>query len=237
MKLGIDGKVAVVTASSRGLGKATVQALLGEGVKVVAVARNKMDLVALEASKQAECTALAGDLLDPETPQRAIDLAIKTYGRVDILVANTPGPPAIQPLEATDADFQRAFEATFFPAVRLIRAVIPPMSQSRWGRILIVSSTSVIGPKPFLSLSAAARSALWAWAKSAAPELFESGITINALFAGPHATDRVRQLGASPKVMGLPDDFGAFVASICGESTRFITGTGYVLDGGEFKGI
>ncbi|VIO72938.1 3-oxoacyl-[acyl-carrier-protein] reductase FabG [Bradyrhizobium ivorense] len=237
MNLGLDQKVALITAASRGLGRATAEALVAEGANIVALARSASDLAALEAENPSRCTAMPADLLDPMTAERAVDCAIRAYGRLDIVVVNTPGPPPMKPLEATDEDFVRAFDTTFYPAVRLIRAAAKHLCESKSGRIVIVSSTSVKGPKDFLSLSAAARSALWAWAKSAAPALFEHGVTVNAVFAGPHATDRVRELGASPKAMGRPEDFGAIVASICGEATKFVTGTGYLIDGGEFKGL
>ncbi len=92
-------------------------------------------------------------------------------------------------------------------------------------------------PKPFLCLSAAARSALRAWAKSAAPLLCEHGVTINAMFAGPHDTARARELGVRDRVMGRADDFGRRVASLCGESSRFVTDSGQLVDGGELTGL
>lgn len=152
-------------------------------------------------------------------------------------MVNTPGPRPLQPLDASDADFAAAFDSTFYPAVRLIRAAIAPMAERGWGRIVIVSSTSVKAPKPFLCLSAAARSALWAWGKSAAPALYAQGITIHALFAGPHDTDRARELGAKDRALGRPDDFGRVVATLCGQATHFITGAGHLIDGGELTGI
>lgn len=237
MDLGLNDRVALVTGASRGLGRATADALAAEGARLVVVARPSAALAELEAADPKRCVVVAGDLLDPALPQRAVDTALSRFGRLDIVVVNTPGPRAVQPLEASEADFASAFEGTFYPAVRLIRAAAAPMSERGWGRIVIVSSTSVKAPKPFLCLSAAARSALWAWAKSAAPALQECGVTLNAIFAGPHDTDRARALGVKDKVLGRPDDFGRFVASLCGEATAFITGTGYLVDGGELKGI
>jgi 3-oxoacyl-[acyl-carrier protein] reductase len=237
MNLGLDQKVALVTAASRGLGRATAEALAAEGARVVVLARSASDLAALEAASPSRCIVVCDDLLDPLTAERVVDRAIEAFGRLDIVVVNTPGPPPMKPFEASDEDFARAFDSTFYPAVRLIRAASKHLCESKSGRIVIVSSTSVKAPKDFLSLSAAARSALWAWAKSAAPALFEHGVTVNAVFAGPHATDRVRELGANPKAMGRPEDFGAIVAFICGEATKFVTGSGYLIDGGEFKGL
>lgn len=235
MDLGLNGRVAIVCGASRGLGRATAQALAAEGAFVVAVARASEALDALEATSEGRCVAVAGDLLDAAVPQRAVDTALARFGRLDIAIVNTPGPRAVQPLDAHEADFAQAFESTFYPAVRQIHAVSAPMLERGWGRIVIVSSTSVKAPKPFLCLSAAARSALWAWAKSAAPALFERGVTINAVFPGPHDTDRARELGVKDRVLGDPDDFGRFVASLCGDATRFVTGAGYVVDGGESR--
>ena len=237
MDFGLNDKVALVTGASRGLGRATAEALAAEGARIVIVARGAAALNAIEAAHPGRCIAVVGDLGDPTLPRRAVDTALQAFGALDILIANTGGPPPVLPLEAREADFAAAFDTVFYPAVRLIQAAVEPMRERRWGRIVIVSSTSVRAPKPFLSLSAASRSALWAWAKSAAPLLFESGITVNAIFAGPHDTDRARQLGSKAKVLGRPGDFGAFATTLCGEPARFATGTGFMLDGGEFTGV
>ena len=237
MDFELRDKVAIVTAASRGLGRATADALLAEGARVVAVARGQAELSALAGAHAGRCLPLVGDLQDPALPQRAVDEAIRAFGHLDILVANTAGPPTVMPLQAQETDFASAFETVFYPALRLVQAASKPMCEQRWGRILIVSSTSIRAPKPFLCLSAAARSALWAWAKSAAPQLMASGVTINALLAGPHDTERARALGVKDKPMGSPAHFGALAASLCGPQTSFVTGTGTMIDGGEFGGL
>ena len=237
MDLGLKDKVALVTAASRGLGRATALALLAEGAKVLVVARPSASLNELATLDPQRCQTLAADVLDPSVPQQAVDTAIARFGRLDIAIVNAPGPKATLPMDAGDADFDTAFQTTFYPVVRLVKAAATAMDGNGWGRIIIISSTSVKAPKPFLCLSAAARSASWAWAKSAAPELFKKGITINTVLAGPHKTERAAALGIKDKVIGEPEDFGKFVASMCAESTRFITGTGFTLDGGELAGI
>jgi len=237
MDLGLNGRVAIVTGASRGLGRATAEALAAEGVRVVAVARSSAELAELASMNTGLCVAVEGDLLDPDVPRRAVEAALSHFGRLDVAVVNTPGPRPVLPLDASEVDFAAAFESTFYPAVRLINAVRVPMGERKWGRIVIVSSTSVKAPKPFLCLSAAARSALWAWAKSAAPALNERGVTINAVFAGPHDTARARELGVKDRVIGRPGDFGRFVTSLCGDATRFVTGSGWLVDGGELTGV
>ena len=237
MKHDLSKRVALVTGASRGLGRATAEALAAEGVRVVAVARSSAELAELASMNTGLCVAVEGDLLDPDVPRRAVEAALSHFGRLDVAVVNTPGPRPVLPLDASEVDFAAAFESTFYPAVRLINAVRVPMGERKWGRIVIVSSTSVKAPKPFLCLSAAARSALWAWAKSAAPALNERGVTINAVFAGPHDTARARELGVKDRVIGRPEDFGRFVTSLCGDATRFVTGSGWLVDGGELTGV
>lgn len=238
MDLGLNGRVALVTGASRGLGRATAQALLGEGARVLALARPSAELTALQDAHPGQCLAWPGDLLDADVPRQAVQAALAHFGRLDVAIVNTPGPRVVFPLEATEQDFAAAFQATFYPALRLVQAAAAPMRERRWGRILIVSSTSVRAPKPSLCLSAAARSALWAWAKSAAPQLYAQGVTLNAMFAGPHDTDRARELGVGKdRVIGQPEDFGRFAASLCADATRFVTGTGYLVEGGELTAI
>ena len=237
MDLGLNDRVALVTGASRGLGRATAEALLAEGALVVAVARPSEELAELGSRHAGRCLAVEGDLLDPDVPHAVVAAALKRFGRLDVAVVNTPGPRPVLPLDASEADFATAFASTFYPAMRLVNAARVPMAERGWGRIVVVSSTSVKAPKPFLCLSAAARSALWAWAKSAAPALAEQGVTINAVFAGPHDTARARQLGVKDRVVGRPEDFGRLVTSLCGDATRFVTGSGWLVDGGELTGI
>jgi 3-oxoacyl-[acyl-carrier protein] reductase len=238
LNLGLDGRVALVTAGSRGLGRATAEALAAEGASLVVVARDAAALEDLARPFGDRCRVVAGDLTDPQLPPRAVDTALAAFGRLDIVVANTGGPPAKLPLEIVDEDFARAFETTFYPAVRLIRAAARPLCERGWGRIVIVSSTSIKAPKPFLALSAAARSALWAWAKSLAPELFARGVTLNVVCPGPHATARAVELGVRPgQPMGKPEDFARLVITLCADAAAFITGTSLIVDGGELRAL
>ena len=236
MDLSLSGKVAVVTAASQGLGRAAAQALARDGAQVVVAARGAEALEALAEAHPGRIAAEPGDVTDPDFPAQLVERAVARFGRLDILVANTPGPPTLRPFEATDADLTDAFESVCLPVVRLIRAAREPLKRDG-GRILVVSSTAARAPKPFLSLSAAARAALWAWCKAAAPELFEEGVTINALFAGPHATARLSQVPSAPRAAGRPEDFGAQVAMLCSPAWRFVTGTGVVMDGGEMRSL
>jgi 3-oxoacyl-[acyl-carrier protein] reductase len=138
--------------------------------------------------------------------------------------------------EVDDDGIRAAVEANFLSAVRLVRAAVPSMRSRRWGRICCIASYSIVQPLPGLALSNTARVGLWAWAKTAASDLAAegSGITVNLACPGPHATERMRQLGGAGGggVMGDPGDFGRVVAFLCSEPAGFVNGAAVIVDGG-----
>lgn len=243
MDLGLSGRVALVTASSKGLGRGAAAALAAEGVKVVISARGEEALRETEASLRsagAEVLAIAADVTDPETPARLVDATIEWGGSIDILVPNAGGPPPGRALEVDDEALSAALNANLLTSVRLVRSAVPHMRASGWGRICCITSFSVKQPIPTLSLSNTARTALWAWTKTAAADLFPDGITLNMAAPGHHATDRMKQLAgadADTSTMGDPGDFGAIVAFLCSEQARFITGVALQVDGGATLGL
>lgn len=236
MNLGIAGRSALVVAGSRGLGRASAEALAGEGVRVMLSSRSQ---AALEAARSAMRSAgadveiVAEDVTDPGAPARLVEATVSAFGSVDIVVANAGGPPAGRALEVDDDMLGAALGANFLSAVRLVRAAVPSMRERGWGRICCIASYSVVQPVPTLALSNAARTALRAWTTTAARDLAEdrSGITLNLACPGPHATDRMRELGGSG-VMGRPADFGSLVAVLCSEQAAFVNGVAFVVDGG-----
>ena len=236
MDLGIESRVALVTASSRGLGRASAEALAAEGVRLVVSARGAESLH--EAEKEltaagADVLGIVADVTDPEIPERLVTATVERFGRIDILVANAGGPPPGRALEVEDDAIRVAVEANLLSAVRLTRAAVPHMRTEKWGRICCISSYSIVQPLPGLALSNTARAGLWAWAKTAAADLAAegSGITLNLVCPGPHATDRMRELGGSGP-MGDPSDFGQVVAFICSRQAAFVSGAALVVDGG-----
>ncbi|MGH9079571.1 MAG: SDR family oxidoreductase [Acidimicrobiales bacterium] len=238
MDLGIDGKVALVVAGSRGLGRASAEALAREGARVMLSSRNSSALAEAGAdlrSAGAEVEVEAADITDPGTPARLVAATAQAFGSVDIVVANAGGPPAGRSLEVDDAMLEAALGANLLSAVRLTREAVPLMRRRGWGRICCIASYSVVQPVPTLALSNVARSALRSWSKTAAQDLAEegSGITLNLICPGPHATDRMRELGGSGAgAMGSPDDFGSLVAVLCSEPAGFVNGAALVVDGG-----
>ncbi|MDQ1395594.1 MAG: 3-oxoacyl-[acyl-carrier protein] reductase [Acidimicrobiaceae bacterium] len=238
--LGIAGKTALVTAGSKGLGLASAMALAAEGVQLTICARGEDALRAAErqiTDAGGVVLAIAADVTDPAVPEELIEATADRYGGLDILVANAGGPPPGRALEIDEAAINAALNANLLTSVRLVRAAVPYMRATSWGRICLITSSSIKQPIPTLSLSNMARTGLWAWAKTAASDLASEGITLNTACPGLHATDRVKELGHGGGRMGDPGDFGKTVAFLCSRPAAFINGTSVLVDGGAALGL
>jgi 3-oxoacyl-[acyl-carrier protein] reductase len=239
MDLGLDGRVALVTASSKGLGRASAQALSQEGAKVVLCARDGRALEAAAAAMPGEALAVPADVTDPDAPARLVAAAVERFGGLQVLVANAGGPPPGRSLEVTDDALLAAVEANLLASIRLVRAAVPHMRAAGWGRICLIASVSVKQPIPTLALSNTARTGLWAWAKTAAADLADDGITLNLACPGTHATERMRQTGglSGGGRVGDPADFGKVVCFLCSDQARFISGAAVQVDGAASVGL
>lgn len=237
MDLGIAGRVAIVAASSKGLGRASAEALAAEGCKVVMCSRNADALRA--AADPIGALAVPMDITEPDAPQRLVDAALAEHGRVDIIVPNAGGPPPGRALDVTDEQVLAAVNANLLATIRLVRSALPHLEAQAWGRICMITSYTVKQPAPGLALSNVARTGLWAWTKTAAVDLLPKGITLNMAAPGPHATDRMKQLSGAVSTdgMGDPGDFGQVVAFLCSEPAKFITGVALNVDGGAVAGL
>jgi 3-oxoacyl-[acyl-carrier protein] reductase len=238
MDLGLEGRVALVTAASKGLGRATALALSQEGAKVTICARNQPALNDTAAAMPGETLAIQADVTDPATPQRLVDATLDRFGALHVLVANAGGPPRARALEVDDDAVLEAVEANLLTSIRLVKAALPPMRAAGWGRICLLTSKAVKQPIPTLALSNLARTGLWAWAKTAAADLFEEGITLNLASPGTHDTERARQagqLGQDP--VGDPADFGKVVCFLCSDPARFVSGAALQVDGATTVGL
>ena len=235
MDLGLTGRVAVVTAASKGLGRASASALAAEGAKVVLNARSTAALEALAASLD-DAIVVAGDITDPDMPAQVVDAALARWGRVDIVVGNAGGPPSGRALDVDDEQILAAVNANMLASVRLARAAVPHMLERRWGRVCFIASASVRQPIRDLALSNVARTGLWAWTKTAAQDLAEHGVTVNIAAPGLHATDRLLERGATGR-SGDPADFGQVVAFLCSEQAKFVNGVALGVDGGTVTGL
>jgi 3-oxoacyl-[acyl-carrier protein] reductase len=239
MDLGIAGRVALVTAASKGLGRAAAVALAQEGAKVVICARGAEALADAEAELAAstEVLALVEDVTDPAAPRRLVEATIERFGRLDIVVANAGGPPAARSLDVDDAQVLDAVNANLLTSVRLVREAVPHLRAQGWGRICLISSSSIKQPIPTLALSNTARTGLWAWAKTAATDLFDDGITLNLACPGSHATERMKALSLPKGPLGDPADFGRIVAFLCSEPAKFMSGSTVLVDGARAVGL
>lgn len=240
MELGIAGKVALVTASSKGLGRASALALAGEGVNVIINSRGSADLEATATEIKrlgVNAIAIEGDVTEPGTPQRLVDAALEHFGSIDILVANAGGPAPVRALDVDDRQILDAVNANMLTSIRLVQAVVPSMKKAGWGRICLITSKTIKEPMPSNALSNAARTGLWAWAKTAAQDLFDHGITLNTICPGNQATDRLKELPDISGPFGNPEDFGKATAFLCSAPAAFITGTSLVVDGGSIRGL
>src|ERR1700693_4251432 len=172
MDLGIAGRVALVTAASKGLGRASAMALRQEGVDVVICARGEAALdetiAALGGTDHA--LGLVEEVTNPEAPARLVAATLERFGRLDILVANAGGPPPARALELEDSQIEAAVNANLITSIRLVRAAVPRMQAEGWGRVCCITSYSVKQPIPALALSNLSRTGLWAWAKTAAQD-------------------------------------------------------------------
>ena len=238
MDLGIEGRVAVVAASSKGLGRAVADALGGEGVRLVISGRGQEALASAEAalrSSGTEVIAVQCDVTDPLTPEHLVAVATDHFGRLDIVVPNAGGPPPGGALEFDDDAILKAIQANLLTSVRFVRASLPHLRAARWGRICCIASSTIAQASPTLALSNTARTGLWAWAKTAAADLRDTGITLNLACPGYHATDRMIELGlaAGGRPMGEPSDFGKVVAFLCSQAAANLNGARIVVDGGE----
>lgn len=236
MNLGIEGKVALVTAASAGLGLGCARALSEEGCRVAINGHDPGRLDAAAAGLPGEVLPLAADVTDPDTPAALVDATVERFGGLDILVANAPGPPPARALELDDDTLRAAVEANMLTSIRLVRAAVPHMRRAGWGRIVLVTSVAIKEPIPDLAASSAARTGLWAWAKSAARDLIDEAITLNVLAPGLHDTDRVRALGhTGPR--GDPADFGRIATFLCSVHTGFLSGVALQVDGAGTLGL
>lgn len=262
MDLGIRGRAALVAASSRGLGRAVAEELAAEGCDLVMCARGGEALeeaaAAIRAASDTRVLAVPADLSDPAQVAAVAAAARAAYGRIDILVTNTGGPPA-GPFESHDADAWRAAVRQNLESVlELTRAALPGMKERGWGRILNVTSIAVKQPVDGLILSNAVRAAVTGMARTLANEVAPFGVTVNNVLPGYTRTQRVEELAARASEregisseeavgrweaqipmgrLGEPREFAALVAFLASERASYITGQSVAVDGGWIRAL
>jgi 3-oxoacyl-[acyl-carrier protein] reductase len=262
MDLGLKNRVALVAASSQGIGRATAEAFAGEGCRVAMCARNSQTLQAaadnIRKEYGVELLAEAFDVTDAAAVGRFVAAVAQKFGTVDICVTNAGGPPAKGFLSASLEEWQRALEMNFLSTVYFAREVIPHMQRQRWGRIITLTSITTKQPVADLVLSNAARAAVVGLVKSLANEFGKDGILVNNVGPGFTATDRLKELaktraGASGKTeqdlfegwaadaplkrLGQPREVAETIVWLASERASYITGQTVLVDGGAYKGL
>lgn len=245
MDLGLQGKRAAVAASSTGLGFATAQALHAEGVEVAICGRNLTRIEAAARSIGEGVVPLVADVSTEEGARGFVEQAVERLGGVDILVANAggppPGPPSSTPLDA----FRRALDLNLLSTVAMCQSAVEDMRKSGWGRIVAITSSGARSPIGFLAASSVARAGVTSFLKTLATEVARDGITVNSIQPGLHSTDRLNSLPGIEAMaksiptgtLGAPQDFGRVAAFLCSDTAKFVTGTGLLVDGGQFPGL
>ncbi|MBI3827395.1 MAG: SDR family oxidoreductase [Candidatus Rokubacteria bacterium] len=258
MDLGLKGKTALVTASSKGMGRACALGLAAEGARVVMCARTEADLQAtaddVRARTGAEVLALPADVTRETDVKNLVARATERFGGVDILIANAGGPPRGNFDDVNDQQWIGAFEVSVLSVVRLIRAVLPSMRKKRWGRILTIQSVSVKQPVEGLLLSNAVRPGVAGMMKTMTPELGKDNITFNVLCPGRIMTERLlggaRQAGMPEKEylekvaldipllrVGTPEEFANVAVFLASERSSYVTGVALQIDGGVVRAL
>lgn len=262
MDLGLSGRVALVAASSRGLGRAIAAELAAEGCDLVMCARSAGPLeearAAIEKASGRRVMAQVTDVADPAQVESLVALAHDTFGRVDVLVTNGGGPPPGS-FEEHGMDAWRAGSAvTLESVVNLVKGVLPGMKERGWGRILNVTSIAVKQPVDGLMLSNALRAAVTGMARTLANEVAADGITVNNLMPGYTRTERLEELAGHiasqreiPKAdayagwegqvpmgrIGEPREFAALAAFLASDRASYITGQSVAVDGGWIRSL
>ena len=262
MNLGLKDRVALVAASSQGIGRATAEAFAAEGCRVAMCARNQKTLEEaagnIRKRYNAEVLAEAFDVTDATAVQRFVADVAKRFGGVDICVTNAGGPPAKGFLAATLDEWQRAIDMNFLTTVYFAREVIPHMQRKHWGRIITLTSITTKQPVADLVLSNAVRAAVVGLVKSLANEFGKDGILVNNVGPGFTATDRLKELAAARsstsgkseqeifdawaadaplKRLGEPREVAETIVWLASDAASYITGQTILVDGGMYKGL
>lgn len=262
MDLGLKGRSAAVAAASRGLGRATALALAREGCAVAICGRDPKKIRAsadfIERETGGRVLPVTADVGSRGDCERFIGETAGAFGRLDILVTNTGGPPAGN-FEAIDAaEWEKAYHGLLAGVIHLVRAAAPHMKQAKWGRILNIASLSVKQPIDNLILSNTFRPAIAGLSKSLSKELGPHGILVNTICPGYTRTDRLEELAESRvKAAGITKDqyyemlgknvplgrigeaeeFANVAAFLCSERASYVSGIAVVVDGGASVGL
>ena len=262
MDLGLEGKVAIVAAASKGLGRACAEEFAREGAEVAICARSSANLEkAADSIRKAtgrEVFAQELDVTRQEAVRDFVAAVEKRFGRIDICVTNAGGPPSKKFLDVSIDEWRAAVDLTLMSAVYFAREVLPRMKKQRWGRLLAITSVSVKQPIDNLVLSNSIRAGVTGLMRTLANEFGADGITVNCVCPGYTLTERLDELAAvqaknagvdREKIfdrlsalvpagrVGRPEEFAAMVTFLASERASYINGCSIPVDGGWTKSL
>lgn len=262
MDLGLKGRRALVCAASKGLGLATAMSLAREGADLIICSRQEAEIAEtarqITASFGVRVVALAADLSTPAGAEALARRAEEAFGGIDVLVNNVGGPAPSAAASTDTAAWQRGFEQVFLSAATVTRLLIPGMKERGFGRVITITSTSVVEPIDHLVVSTAMRAAVTGFSRTLASEVAPHGITVNTVMPGVLHTGRIEQLrrakaereGSSLEAemaktakaipmgrLGQPEELGDLVAFLASEKASYLTGLNVAVDGGLRRGF
>jgi 3-oxoacyl-[acyl-carrier protein] reductase len=244
--LALTGRTAIVCGASSGMGLATAEALAAEGANVAMFARRR-ELLEREAERIG-ALAVRGDLTNPAHLRQLVDTTVSAFGTIDVLVLNSGGPARSRAAEVTDADVEEAVELMLLSATRLTKLCLTQLRASGHGRIVAITSSSVLEPIPGLALSNTVRPGLVGWLQTLARELGPDEVTVNVIAPGRIDTERVREvypdgltqadLEAIPlRRLGAAREVGDVICFLASDRAAYVTGAVIPVDGGLTRGL
>jgi 3-oxoacyl-[acyl-carrier protein] reductase len=248
--LGIDGRVALVMGASKGIGRGIAEALVREGARVAVVSRGRERLEAVAEELGPGVAAFVADAGDLERLRELPGEVEAALGPVDILVANTGGPPPGGPLDNSVGEWEEAYRSLVLGVRVLVEGVLPGMRERGWGRIVNVGSNSTVEPIPTLAISNSVRQAAVGFLKTLSREVAADGVTVNTVVTGKFATDRLAENEGSmenaersaretvpARRLGLPEEFGDLVAFLASDRAAYVNGAAIPIDGGLLRSV
>ena len=258
MDLGLKDRVALVCASSQGLGKAIAKSLAQEGASVAICSRNQKRLEetrqTLAAETNAKIISVVADLSWKQDLEKLLKTVEANLGSIDILVNNTGNPPAGRLAQLSESDWDRAYQLVLMSAIRLIKGVIPSMMEGGWGRVINIATSAVEQPRGDLLISTTFRAGLAAFSRAIAAELAEHNILIHTVCPGVIGTGAMLNLaenmaaaeeitvqaardrltfGVPMGRMGQPEEIAALVTCLASDRLNYMTGQTITIDGGK----
>ncbi|PRZ42319.1 3-oxoacyl-[acyl-carrier protein] reductase [Antricoccus suffuscus] len=257
MNLGLEGVRALVVAASQGLGRACAESLVVEGSRVIISSRDQ-ERLAVAVTQVGAVGGVVADLTSAKDIDHLVDATVSSLGGLDVLVVNCGPPPTGKFEDTTDAEWEFSYSAVVMSAVRLMRAALPHLRNSKRGRIVVITGYGIREPQSELVVSEATRAAVALTAKTIANDAATDGVTVNNIAPGPILTDRLRHLQLDQAKsagisldrqlslyadnvpvgrIGDPHEIGALCAYLCSEQAGFITGQTIVVDGGINRAV